>query len=107
MNRKNIIGAALLAGLLAAPLLASAEVTSITLPEPKQSFRPGPGSEIAGNYCVICHSSDYIEMQPPMGRDKWLATVNKMRKTFGCPLPEEDVEKVADYLGKAYGEGKK
>ena len=42
-------------------------------------------------------------MQPPMGLDKWLSTVNKMRKVFGCPLPEADAEKVAKYLDSAYG----
>lgn len=106
MNWKNVIGGLFLVSLTVVPPLASAGVTSINLPEPKQTFRPGPGAEVVSNYCVICHSSDYIEMQPPMGRDKWLATVNKMRKTFGCPLPEEEVEKVADYLNKAYGTGK-
>jgi mono/diheme cytochrome c family protein len=105
MNKNFYLGvnAALLIGVLAAPMTVSAAPVTITLPEPQQSFRPGPGADLAGQYCVICHSSDYISMQPPMGRDKWLATVNKMRKVFGCPLPESDAEKVAAYLDSAYG----
>ncbi len=95
--------AALMTGILMFPALVSAAAISITLPEPKQSFRPGLNADLAGQYCVICHSSDYIEMQPPMGLDKWLSTVNKMRKVFGCPLPEADAEKVANYLDSAYG----
>ncbi len=99
-------GAILLVGVASAPLPASAEVTSITLPEPKNSLRPGAGAGMTANFCIICHSTDYIVIQPPLRRDQWLDIVDKMRKSFGCPLPASDVDKVVDYLTHTYGTGR-
>ncbi len=81
--------------LLAAP--ASSEV-KITLPPENARFKPGPGMETAANNCMICHSVDYIYMQPPLTRDQWHAEVMKMKKVFGAPLPDNEVDTVVDYL---------
>ena len=86
--------------------VASAEVTSITLPEPGNHLRPGAGAGLTGQYCVICHSADYIEIQPPFRRDQWFGIVDKMKKAFGCPLPAADVDQVVDYLTHTYGTGR-
>ncbi|MEJ5212105.1 MAG: cytochrome c [Burkholderiales bacterium] len=92
-----------LAGLLAAGVgSALAAQTSgavqITLPPENARLKPGPGMETTANNCMICHSVDYIYMQPPLTRDQWHAEVMKMKKVFGAPLPDNEVDTVVDYL---------
>ena len=77
---------------------AADNVVSITLPEDHDSFRPGPNAEAATTHCVICHAPDYVYMQPPLTRAQWEAEVKKMKAVYGCPLPDEMVGQVTDYL---------
>jgi hypothetical protein len=81
-------------------------VHTITLPETKTELKPGPGKELAERYCSICHSPDYIVMQPPFSREKWGEIVAKMVKAFGAPIPKEVAEQITAYLGTAYGKQK-
>jgi hypothetical protein len=53
--------------------------------------------------CQICHSLDYISLQPSLSREKWTAIVKKMRATYGAPLPEDKVDDVVEYLAANYG----
>lgn len=76
---------------------------SITLPTETAVFRPGKGAELAQANCLICHSADYISMQPPMPRKFWDATVKKMKEKFGAPAPDESLVALAAYLTAAYG----
>jgi len=69
-----------------------------SLPSDLISFQPGPGSQIATTYCLICHSAEYVYMQPPHSREKWKEIVHKMKHTFGCPIPESDIPDLATYL---------
>ena len=71
---------------------------SITLPTDPFSFQPGQGLEIANSYCVICHSADYIYMQPPHSQGKWTEIIKKMKHTFGCPIPDDSMDILAKYL---------
>lgn len=73
------------------------------LPAGEPQFRPGPGAEIAIGNCVICHSPDYISMQPPLDAAGWKTIVLKMREKYGAPLPEQQVDTVVKYLAAAYG----
>lgn len=95
--------AALLAFLLGfsagGPALAGDMGTvKIDLPPEHAQFKPGPGMETAAKYCMICHSVDYVYMQPPLTREQWHGEVMKMKKVFGCPLPDGDVDTIVDYL---------
>jgi hypothetical protein len=45
-------------------------------------------------------------MQPNFSKAQWTATVVKMIKVFGAPIPQEDADTIANYLGIAYGSGK-
>jgi hypothetical protein len=36
--------------------------------------------------------------QPPLPRKTWEAEVEKMRKTYGAPVADEDVAAIVDYL---------
>jgi hypothetical protein len=42
--------------------------------------------------CQLCHSTDYIVMQPPGDAKQWEGVVTKMIKVFGAPLSEADRE---------------
>ena len=76
----------------------SSSTRSIVLPTDSFSFQPGSGQEVANSYCVICHSADYIYMQPPHSQGKWTEIIKKMIHTFGCPIPDDSIVTLAKYL---------
>lgn len=76
---------------------------SIALPAIDTDLRDGKGKEKVVTYCSICHSVDYVTMQPPLTNAQWTATVNKMIKVFGAPIGEEDSKAIIDYLVAQYG----
>jgi sulfite dehydrogenase len=91
--------------LVLAAAAAAAAPVEITLPaEPGRLLEsPLPGYALATTWCYTCHSSEYIRYQPVSARAYWKATVEKMQKTFGAPLPDEALEPIVDYLVKTYG----
>jgi len=84
----------------------SAFALRIELPAETGTFKPGAGSELAQQQCVICHSADYVVIQPP-GKPLafWKAEVEKMKKVYGAQIPDDQVEPIAQYLARAYGDG--
>jgi hypothetical protein len=70
----------------------------IDLPPEAARLKPGPGMDTAAKYCMICHSVDYIYMQPPLTQDQWHAEVAKMKKVYGAPIPDSDVDTIVGYL---------
>jgi len=64
---------------------------------------PGNGSVIANAYCLICHSAGMVLRQPPLTQDEWTGEINKMRNSFGAPLPPDQVEALAKYLQSING----
>jgi hypothetical protein len=80
-------------------------VHSITLPVVRTELKAGEGREKAETLCAICHSLDYITMQPKFSKAQWTGTVNKMRKVMGAPIKEDDAKKIIDYLTVQYGTG--
>ena len=89
--------AAILCGGFFAGTLQAAPV-SINLPGDMTDFKPGKGAEIANGSCKICHAADYVYMQPPLTKEKWTATIKKMKKVYGCPVQDSDIDALADYL---------
>lgn len=86
-----------LAVFLALPALAHAGEDQFQLKE-------GPGRDLVMQRCMTCHSLDYIAMNSVfLERKGWEATVNKMIKVMGAPIPEEDVAPILDYLTRHYG----
>lgn len=90
-------------------VLATAAVGAslrIELPKETAALKSGPGADLAASQCLICHSADYITTQP---RDKplafWKAEVEKMKKVYGAPIPEDQIDQVAAYLARNYGVG--
>jgi len=77
-------------------------VVRIELPAETAAYRPGPGVQQAQASCMICHSADYVAMQPPMPRKFWEATIKKMKDKYGAPMPE-DITPLVDYFTTSYG----
>lgn len=71
-------------------------------------LRPGPDDDrqLVEVYCVGCHSTAYIAMQPPLSRAGWEAEVRKMRGSFGAVIPDPAATRIATYLSAYYGSGK-
>jgi mono/diheme cytochrome c family protein len=85
---------------------SSSYALSIDLPQETASYQPStlPGYQLVQKNCMICHAAQYVQTQPPSSpRAYWLATVKKMKKPFGAPLPDEDIPDMVDYLVKVYG----
>lgn len=96
-------------GLLAALLLVAASscpaagageagAMSIQLPQETATLKPGPGQEVAQANCLMCHSVDYIYMQPPLNEAQWRGVVLKMKKVMGAPIADGDVDTLVKYL---------
>lgn len=99
----KIFTTSFLALALATPVATLAAPVTYTLPEENAVFKDNPGMDIAQNNCTACHSTDYINYQPPkMGPDFWNAEVQKMIKVYGAPVNEADAKAIADYLAATY-----
>ncbi len=81
-------------------------VHSIQLPDVKTELKAGQGKDVTEKFCGICHSLDYITMQPKFTGAQWTAEVNKMIKVMGAPIPGEDAKIIEGYLTAEYGSGK-
>ena len=78
----------------------------ITLPPETATYQasPLPGYELVRQDCLICHSAQYAQYQPPSSaRGYWEATVIKMKKVYGAPFADSDISSMVDYLVKTYG----
>jgi len=73
-------------------------VVKIDMPTETAKFQQGPGWDVAARSCMVCHSVDYIYMQPPLTKTQWHAEVMKMKKVYGAPFPESDVDTIVNYL---------
>ncbi len=88
---------------MAKKAVAPSTITAVTMPGDLSEYRKGPGLQVAQTYCLTCHSSGYVSMQPPMDAAHWAKSVTKMRKAYGAQMTDAEAETIADYLGKAYG----
>ncbi len=71
-------------------------------PVPAVDLAPGDGLQDVQIYCNTCHSPRYITMQPPLPAATWEAEVNKMNKTFGAAIPDDNTQKIILYLQAHY-----
>ena len=76
----------------------TAGTVNLLLPAETARFKPGPGVETAVKNCSLCHSADYIYMQPPLSKAQWQGEVTKMRKVYGAPIEEADTDAIVAYL---------
>jgi hypothetical protein len=80
-------------------------VHTIELPKIEPEMPAGAGSQTLATGCIICHSNRYITMQPPLSKAAWTALVDKMRKTFGAPLNDQQAAEMVNYLVGIRGNG--
>ncbi len=86
------------------PALAAPK--SIELPEETARLKQSshPGYQVALQKCSICHSADYINLQPPaMNLKQWTAEVVKMQHTYGAPITNDEAQLIGEYLATNYG----
>jgi mono/diheme cytochrome c family protein len=83
-------------------LLPDSEYQASAYPVPAPDLAPGDGLQEVQIYCNTCHSPRYITMQPPLPAATWEAEVNKMNKTFGAAIPDENSHKIILYLQAHY-----
>lgn len=89
--------------LLMLPAVALA-ATLAAAGEEKVKLKDGAGADLVRKDCVSCHSLDYIPLNSPFLDHKgWEATVAKMQKAYGAPVPPEDAAPIAQYLAENYG----
>jgi cytochrome c551/c552 len=64
-----------------------------------------PGYKIAVEKCGICHSADYINLQPPqMSLAQWTAEMVKMQHAYGAPIDDAEIKLLGIYLASTYGD---
>lgn len=85
----------LLSLLVAAPAFAD---------ESGVKLKDGDGKALVEANCSMCHSLDYIQINSVfLDRKGWEASVNKMIKVMGAPIPGDDVPAIVNYLVRNYG----
>lgn len=88
---------------------ASAAPKQIKLPAETAKL---PLSELSGYHlatqkCVVCHSLDYIQFQPPgMNQAQWTSEVAKMKQAYGAVLSAAEIKSIGAYLAVVYGTAK-
>jgi mono/diheme cytochrome c family protein len=80
-------------------------IKTITLPPEKVDLKQGKGLEEVLINCQVCHSADYIPMQPRLSKAQWAAEVNKMVRVYGAKISEGNAKIISDYLSENYGKG--
>lgn len=76
---------------------------SINLPPETAKLKPGPNVDLVGQKCLICHSAEYVSMQPPLREAEWRGEVMKMKKVMGAPIADTDVDPIVKYLMQQNG----
>jgi hypothetical protein len=82
-------------------------IHAIELPSEDAALRPSelPGYAIAAQKCGICHSLDYINLQPPhMPLAQWTAEMVKMQRAYGAPIDEAEIKLLGIYFTATYGD---
>ena len=89
--------------LVATTAAVAGETVSITLPPESIALGAGRGMDQTQTACRMCHSLDYITIQPGGGAAQWQGVVTKMMKVYGAPISEPDAKLIEEYLATHYG----
>lgn len=102
---KKSFSLSLVALAASAMLAVSLRATEIKLPLETAALKssPLPGFALAQAMCSTCHSAEYVFTQPVSSRAYWQATIVKMQKVFGAPIPDTVIDPIVDYVTKTYG----
>lgn len=66
------------------------------------TLKPGPNQKLVSTYCTICHSLAPIVEHDGFTNATWSAEVQKMRKTYGCPIDDATARQILTYLQASY-----
>jgi hypothetical protein len=78
---------------------------TLRLPAETVQLPDRPGLDKFTSGCTPCHTGRYLLEQPTFPRKTWEAEVDKMRKTYGAPVSDEDTKPIVDYLVAVRGGG--
>jgi hypothetical protein len=101
---RTLLLVAIIAGAAALPAAGQAaqqlslKSVTVDLPTGDRMFPSGPGSDVADNNCLACHSAGMVLNQPALSRAQWQAEVNKMITAYKAPVDKKDVGPIVDYL---------
>ncbi len=98
MNRRRTLVVSLAIGLSGLAVVTAASERELT---DVSTARRGEGLIVAR--CAVCHSQDLISQQR-LPRDRWFATIDKM-KHWGAEISEEEAELLVRYLSARYHPG--
>jgi cytochrome c5 len=79
--------------------------TKVTLPFGDRVFTGGKWAKVTNTRCLLCHSKGMITQQPTMTLAEWTKEVEKMRKVYGCPMRDDQVNGIAQVILKATHHG--
>jgi cytochrome c551/c552 len=97
--------AVLMVTLVAAVSHLGAEIITIHLPPETGTYKNAPGVALMNAQCLTCHSTEYVQMQPPLSLKAWTGEVVKMQQKYGAPVPTNAIPDIAYYLAVNYGTG--
>jgi mono/diheme cytochrome c family protein len=106
IDSKALVAAAIAAVTIGYAGVAMAGAKSIDLPSDGVQLKPSalPGYAKAQASCVVCHSAEYMQYQPPTApQGYWDAMVKRMKQVFHAPIDDADMPAIVDYLAKTYG----
>ncbi len=63
----------------------------------------GPGKNAVLTYCASCHSLENVVLGR-RSNDEWFGTTGRMMDEFSAWIPAEEMDLVAEYLGRVAGE---
>jgi hypothetical protein len=78
------------------------ESKSVRLPGPGRTYT-GVSAQVLNENCSMCHSPTFVDTQPPLSETTWKAEVEKMRKTFGAPIPPDRDAQIVKALLDRHG----
>ncbi len=80
--------------------------TKIALPFGDRVFSGGKWAKVTNTRCLMCHSKGMVTQQPPLTQAAWTKEVEKMRTVYGCPMRDDQVDGVAQFIFKATHKGR-
>jgi mono/diheme cytochrome c family protein len=104
-----LLPAAVISGAMLLPLSGNAEplaeLKSLKLEVPISSMMlpAGPGSDVANNNCLACHSADHMLNQPLLPKATWEEVVTKMINAYKAPITSKDAATIVEYLASTKG----
>jgi cytochrome c5 len=64
----------------------------------EQNLPEGKGKNYFINYCGICHSLEYITMQPKLSKEIWEYEIDKMTNLYNAPIPDALRPEILAYI---------